>query len=65
MLVSIALGIFIAGVIYVTIWSVANDTAKSIEDQTGFIRMRVPKKPRARAAKRERQSAVPQRPEIR
>lgn len=52
MLVSIALGIFIACVIYVAIWSVQNDGARSIAEQTGPIRMRVPKKPRSRLAQR-------------
>lgn len=57
MIVSIAFGIFILGVIYVAYWSVKNDAAKSIEDQVGFIRMRVPKSPRERAASRV--SALP------
>lgn len=43
MLVSIALGLFILAVIYVALWSVKNDSAKSIADQVGFIRMRRPK----------------------
>jgi len=41
---SIALGIFIVGIIYVMIWSLKNDGARSIGEQTGFIRMRVPSK---------------------
>lgn len=53
MLVSIALGIFILCVIYAAYWSVKNDAAGSIEEQVGFIKMRLPKSPRVRAAKRK------------
>lgn len=40
---SIALGVFIVFIVYVVIWSMRNDGAKSLRDQTGIIRMRVPK----------------------
>jgi hypothetical protein len=40
---SIALGVFIVFIVYVMIWSMRNDGAKSLRDQRGFIRMRVPK----------------------
>jgi len=43
-MVSIALGLFILCVIYVAAWSVMNDGARSIDDQKGFIKMRVPAK---------------------
>jgi len=39
---SIALGVFIILIIYVMVWSIRNDDARSIRDQTGLIRMRVP-----------------------
>lgn len=52
MLASIALGIFILCVIYVAYWSVKNDAAKSIDEQAGFIRMRLPKTPRVEPSKR-------------
>lgn len=39
---SIALFIFIAAIIYVMIWSIRNDGVRSIREQTGFVRMRVP-----------------------
>ena len=39
---SIALGVFIVFIIYVMVWSIRNDDARSIRDQTGFIRMRLP-----------------------
>jgi len=39
---SFALGAFIIFVIYVMIWSIRNDGAASIGEQTGFIRMRDP-----------------------
>ena len=39
---SIALGIFIIGIIYVMVWSIKNDGARSISEQTGFIKMRQP-----------------------
>lgn len=42
MMVSIALGIFILGIVYVIVWSIMNDKAGAIRDQTGFLRMRVP-----------------------
>ena len=50
MLVSIALGVFILCVIYVAYWSVKNDSAKSIEEQVGFIKMRAPKSSSRRPA---------------
>lgn len=57
MLVSIALGVFILCVIYVAYWSVKNDSAKSIEEQVGFIKMRTPK---ARAADlKRRRTGIP------
>lgn len=40
---SIALGVFIVFIVYVMIWSMRNDNAKSIRDQTGYIRMKIPK----------------------
>ena len=39
---SIALGLFILAVIYVAVWSIKNDGRRSIRDQNGIIRMRVP-----------------------
>lgn len=42
---SIALGIFIIFVVYIAIWSIRNDTVRSISDQTGLIRMRRPSEP--------------------
>lgn len=66
MLVSVALGIFIACIIYVVVWSVKNDAAKSIENQDGFIRMRVPRRPRALVARRDsRAGSLHNRPERR
>ena len=58
MLVSIALGLFILGIVYVAIWSVKNDAAKTIGDQVGFIRMRLPRSPKFRAGKRNTSSAT-------
>lgn len=58
MLTSIGLGLFILGVIYVAIWSVRNDGAPSIGEQTGFIRMRVPRRPRPRGKHRAADPAV-------
>ena len=39
---SIALGVFIIFIIYIMIWSIKNDGARSIGEQTGLIRMRDP-----------------------
>jgi hypothetical protein len=39
---SIALGVFITFIIYIMIWSIKNDGARSISEQTGLIRMRDP-----------------------
>lgn len=58
MLVSISLGIFILCVIYVAYWSVKNDALGSIEEQVGFIRMRVPKKPASRPTASDTARAV-------
>lgn len=58
MLVSIAFGIFILAIIYVIYWGVKNDAAQSIEDQVGFIRMRVPKTPRKPATRRFADAAL-------
>jgi len=52
MLVSIALGLFILAILYVAFWSVKNDAAGTIEDQVGFIRMRLPRRPKSQAGKR-------------
>lgn len=41
-MVSIALGIFILAIGYVIFWSIKNDKAGSIEEQTGFINIRDP-----------------------
>lgn len=62
MLTSIGLGVFIACVIYVAIWSVKNDGAMSIEDQVGFIRMRAWKRPAAPAARRHTSTSPSRRP---
>jgi hypothetical protein len=43
-MISIALGLFIVAIVYIAIWSIKNDGVRSIEDQSGFIRMRVPTK---------------------
>ncbi|MGD1876718.1 MAG: hypothetical protein ACFB13_04365 [Kiloniellaceae bacterium] len=53
---SIALGVFIVFIIYVMIWSIRNDGARSIREQTGFIRMRVP----AKSADAKTEAAEPQ-----
>jgi hypothetical protein len=37
---SIAFGVVIIFILYVMIWSIKNDGAKSISDQIGLIRMR-------------------------
>ena len=58
MLASIGLGLFILGIIYVAIWSVRNDDASSIGDQTGFIRMRLSRSPRPRTRQRAADPAV-------
>jgi hypothetical protein len=39
---AIALAIFIVFILYVMLWSVRNDGAKSIGDQKGLIKMRDP-----------------------
>jgi hypothetical protein len=39
---SVALGIFIVFIVYVMIWSIKNDGARSIGDQSGIIKMRDP-----------------------
>lgn len=39
---SIALAIFTVAIIYVIVWSIKNEDARAIGDQTGFIRMRNP-----------------------
>ena len=56
-MVAIALVIFTAAIIYVMIWSMKNEDARSIGDQTGLIKMRDPTSsagkssdPRGRAA---------------
>lgn len=51
MLVSLAFGIFILCVVYVAYWSVKNDAAGSIEEQVGFLRMRLPRNARTQPAK--------------
>ena len=60
---SFALGAFIIFILYVIIWSIRNDGAASIGEQTGYIRMRDPsrdaRKP-AGAQYRSRQAAPPQ-----
>lgn len=52
---SIALAIFTAAIVYVMVWSIKNEDARSIGDQTGFIRMRDPsgatKKPGERSGR--------------
>lgn len=65
MLVSIALGIFILCIIYVAYWSIKNDAATSIEEQTGLIRMRVPRPPRSPKGNRHTAAAVPLPPAMR
>lgn len=37
---AIALVIFVIAIFYVMIWSIKNEDARSIGDQTGFIKMR-------------------------
>lgn len=39
---SIALALFIVFIVYVMIWSIRNDGARSIREQNGYIKMRVP-----------------------
>lgn len=60
---SIALGVFIIFIIYVMIWSIKNDGAKSIRDQTGLIRMRDPSnaahKSAGRRGHRRHEAAAP------
>lgn len=41
-MVSIALGVFILCIVYVIVWSIMNDKAGAIRNQTGLIRMRLP-----------------------
>ena len=59
---SIALGVFIIFIIYIMIWSIKNDNAASIGDQTGFIRMRdlsgATRKPNGQAGRRRRQAVA-------
>lgn len=50
---SIALGLFVIAIIYVAVWSIKNDGLRSIRDQSGFIRMRVPRQAAVRKAKRQ------------
>ena len=49
---SIALVVFISFIVYVMVWSIKNDSARSISEQTGIIRMRdsstAPRKPGGR-----------------
>jgi hypothetical protein len=52
---SIALGLFILFIVYVIVWSIKNDGAKSIGHQTGIIKMRDPTvggKPNGRSSHR-------------
>jgi hypothetical protein len=37
---AIALVIFVIAILYVMVWSIKNEDARSISDQTGFIKMR-------------------------
>lgn len=64
---SIALGVFIAFIFYVMIWSIKNDGAGSISDQTGLIRMRdqtgVERKSAAQSRRRRGEHAAPRRSE--
>ncbi len=50
---SIALGLFIVFIIYVMIWSIKNDHARSIGEQTGLIKMREQSNAAARSARRQ------------
>ena len=64
---SIALGLFILFMIYIVIWSVKNDQARSISDQTGLIRMREPARPNEGGPERSRgrvQAVMPSRSPI-
>ena len=49
---SIALGMFIVFIIYIMIWSIKNDGARSISEQTGLIRMRDPSSARRKFGRR-------------
>lgn len=42
---AIALVIFTCFIVYVMIWSIKNENARSTKDQTGIIKMRDPKLP--------------------
>jgi hypothetical protein len=54
---SIALAIFILFIVYVMVWSIKNDGAASIGEQTGFIRMLDPSRKAADAAKAPQRSS--------
>jgi hypothetical protein len=60
---SIALGVFIIFILYIMFWIIKNDGARSIGDQTGFIRMHDPSgavhKPAGQSGHRRRQVAKP------
>ena len=58
-MVSIALGIFILAILYVIFWSMKNDKARSIDEQTGFIRMREPTLKNKETAGRSNPRAAP------
>jgi hypothetical protein len=52
---AIALVIFVVAILYVMIWSIKNEDARSIGDQTGFIKMRDPSNtPRGSAGRKVR-----------
>lgn len=57
-MVSIALGLFVIFIVYVMIWSIKNDDARSIGDQTGLIRMREPSNKRPGRLGHRRQAAA-------
>jgi hypothetical protein len=56
---SIAFGAVIIFILYVMIWSIKNDGAKSIGDQSGLIRMRELAKAHRKATGRNRQGRRP------
>lgn len=56
-MVSIALGIFIIIILYIIFWSMKNDKARTIGEQTGFISMREPAAHVQKAADRARPRA--------
>lgn len=56
---AIALAIFILAIVYVMVWSIKNDHARSIGDQTGLIKMRNPSRGDRKSADRNSMGRKP------